>query len=673
MWHGCAMVASKYPERQAEGDIFEYSIDTIVNIGFTTTMSYCNSGFDQDYDGEDGFTPTPTTFKTLLETAAYQYLFGQSIPRHFLQLWTFANGPASDPPAIQASSAQLLAEYNEVYEAACYLLATYSNKEFIIKNWEGDWQLLNGFDPTINPPSYRAERFVAFFSARQRAIHDACRDTPSTSTVKYCLELNRCLDDYGSRMHNDVLPYVKPDMVGWSAYEAINYWTQGWTRTAPEIYFSGENINAMAYGNGVYVVVGDAGKISTSTDGETWIPRVSQFSSDNILGVCWVPNINVFVAVGAAGKLSTSIDGYTWTARTSGTANALNGVISDGFAINAFGVSSTLIYSADGTNWSDVSWIGPAPTTDFTVGVADTVTGNSFIGGTSGKIAYCGGPIAIDQSASAGLGSNTVRCIAIGGGRVVVGGDGGAISTSAAGPNVPFSAKTSQFGFDAIYGLAYGGGTWVAVGTNGKISTSTDNGQTWTARTSGTGAYLNAVDYSATDESFAYGCDGATGYSFDGITWLVNGQAAMGGLNVNCMLSGPGVSLTAADDGILTVARNWHVQTTAEANIDFYLRKGFDRIADAARAGTPICISEYGFPQDQTNFTGLGLDVGRLIQKVIDTADDLGMAGVIYWQVFDNEEQSPGVTRGFHLYTRDGNASTPGALSAAGVKYASIL
>lgn len=680
LWHGCAMVASKYPNRVSAGDMFRYSVDTIVQLGFTTTMSYANEGYTSDYVGETGFTPVPTTFKELLQTDAYKYLFDQQIPRHIMQLWTFYNGPASDPPAADVTSTEIAAEYTEVYDAACYLLQTYSGKEFIIKNWEGDWQLLTGFDPGFDIPSYRAERFIAFWGARQRAIHDAKRDTPSTSTVKYCMEFNRVLDDYGIRMHRDVMPHLKPDMVGWSAYEAINYWFQGWTRQAPDIHFSGENIKGFATdGAGNFVVVGTNGKVSFSNDNaEHFYPVDAGFSASNVTGVCYVDSLGIFVAVGAGGKIANSTDkGKTWTQQTSGTATNLNGIVTDGYNAVAFGDTHVLIWSFDTTSWNPVTYFPPgAPTTDYTCGYADRNNSLFAFGGTNGKIVYSSGTVAIDVSSGASFGANTVRTITSVGARFVAGGDGGKIATSSNFFGTPWVSQTSQFGSDAILGLAtnYTAGLVVAVGTNGKISSSSDGGQTWVARTAGTGAYLNAVTYSSTEDVWAYACDGATGYSLDGLTWVVNGQGNMGGLNVNpgCMLSAPTMTLTGANSGTLTTASYWHPQKNAEANLDTYIRNGVARIRRIEPL-MPIAITEFGFPQEQTNFTGAGLDVAGLIRQLHDTAEDLGLLGTIYWQCFDNEEQSPGNPRGFHLYYRNGSSATQGALSPAGTKYADMM
>jgi len=77
-----------------------------------------------------------------------------------------------------------------------------------------------------------------------------------------------------------------------------------------------------------------------------------------------------------------------------------------------------------------------------------------------------------------------------------------------------------------IWDTAYGEGTYVGVGYYGTIITSTDNGATWTQRTSGTTAFLYSVIYNPNDpyggKFVAVGDGGTILSSPDGITWTNN-------------------------------------------------------------------------------------------------------------------------------------------------------
>jgi hypothetical protein len=82
--------------------------------------------------------------------------------------------------------------------------------------------------------------------------------------------------------------------------------------------FSTNAINSVAFGNGIFVAVGAAGTITTSTDGVTWTARTSNVSTNELFYVAYL-NSN-FVAVGNGGNagtggITTSTDGITWTKR----------------------------------------------------------------------------------------------------------------------------------------------------------------------------------------------------------------------------------------------------------------------------------------------------------------------------------------------------------------------
>jgi hypothetical protein len=79
--------------------------------------------------------------------------------------------------------------------------------------------------------------------------------------------------------------------------------------------------------------------------------------------------------------------------------------------------------------------------------------------------------------------------------------------------------------------------------------------------------------------------------------------------------------------------------------------------------GVPIQIGEFGFPE------GVELPSGRDIAPMINAVHSIALAAgcknFIYWQVFDNEESSPGVPRGFYTVRPDGSTSVAGTAMAA--------
>lgn len=87
------------------------------------------------------------------------------------------------------------------------------------------------------------------------------------------------------------------------------------------------------------------------------------------------------------------------------------------------------------------------------------------------------------------------------------------------------------------------------------------------------------------------------------------------------------------------------------------------RSMQLAFPGVPIQIGEFGFPEGVE--LPPGRDVGAMIDVVHSIALAHGVTDFIYWQVFDNEETSPGVPRGFYTVKPDGTTSVAGAAMAA--------
>jgi hypothetical protein len=117
---------------------------------------------------------------------------------------------------------------------------------------------------------------------------------------------------------------------------------------------------------GLFVAVG-GGNIVTSTDGTTWISRLSTNPEVKLRDVCWSPELQIFVAVGSGfqsnekmERLITSSNGITWTSRSlpiSETWKNLTWSPQLGiFVLLNDGVGQVLI-SGDGINWKYIPGI----------------------------------------------------------------------------------------------------------------------------------------------------------------------------------------------------------------------------------------------------------------------------------------------------------------------------
>lgn len=113
-------------------------------------------------------------------------------------------------------------------------------------------------------------------------------------------------------------------------------------------------------GTNLYVAVGAAGTLYSSTDGKTWTSRTSGFGSNDIRDVAY--GNGIFVAVGANGTITSSTDGTTWTARTANmSTNPIYQVVyANSYFVavgNGGGSQNTggITYSTDGITWTRVN------------------------------------------------------------------------------------------------------------------------------------------------------------------------------------------------------------------------------------------------------------------------------------------------------------------------------
>lgn len=231
------------------------------------------------------------------------------------------------------------------------------------------------------------------------------------------------------------------------------------------------NWTAIAYGNGKYVVAGDYGFVTTSTDGVNWTTPVLAVTpksvSYDVTGLVY--GNGIFVAVCRIGVL-TSRDGITWTKTVISKTGCswyscmyANGKFVIG-GVNSSGVNGFAATSTDGINWT----------------LANKNPAN------------CQG-LAYGNGVYFGVGYKY-------------------ISHSTDGVNWSFG----EINTNNWLRTAYGNGTFVAVGANGWIANSLD-GKTWSNLTRvGTATWFRVI-YS-NDRFIAVGSTSVT-TSVDGITW----------------------------------------------------------------------------------------------------------------------------------------------------------
>jgi hypothetical protein len=254
--------------------------------------------------------------------------------------------------------------------------------------------------------------------------------------------------------------------------------------------------------------------LSENGHGQQWTSRNSGISAD-LNSVAY--GNNIFVAVGEAPTILTSADGITWAQH--GVAAKLSGVTygNDRFiAIRG----STVATSTNGITWATVTVPGKLFWT-IAYGASTFVTLDVF-----GNVATSpDGLVWTPQSTGT---SGILGGIVYAKNQFVAVGTPGIVLTSS--DAVKWTAQNSGIR-DQLYSVTYGNNQYVAVGQYGIIITSPD-GTNWTARGDEVEDTLNGVTYGDNEfvavgvDDFQPGHHGSVLTSPDGITWTkVNAQA----------------------------------------------------------------------------------------------------------------------------------------------------
>ena len=239
------------------------------------------------------------------------------------------------------------------------------------------------------------------------------------------------------------------------AADPLNTWTLRSPLPTPN------PLRDIAYGNGLWVAVGDAGTVITSSDdGQTWARQISGITNndDRIRGLTYAAG--KFVAVTSYGESGISTNGTNWSFQTMGILNGAPEAITYGNGLFvAGGVSVTnLAVSTNGTTWLPLASGVTGTIYDITyaqglfvaVGTGPGLSGGFVLSSANGT----------NWTTRVTGFSGGLNGITFGNGKFVgVGYSGTAISTD--GTNW---AQIYNASIPARYSVAYGNGQFVAVG-----------------------------------------------------------------------------------------------------------------------------------------------------------------------------------------------------------------
>ena len=256
----------------------------------------------------------------------------------------------------------------------------------------------------------------------------------------------------------------------------------------------------LAYGNGVWAAVSDAGtnRVMTSADGGvTWVARTAA-AANEWNAVAYGAGLFVAVADTGTSRVMTSADGVTWVARTAAAANEWNAVAYGTnlwVAVADTGTGNRVMTSPDGLTWTartsaaDVAWSGVTFGNNLWVAVASSGTN----GADTGRVMTSSDGLTWTKRTAAA--ANQWRSVCYGNGLFVAvadSGTGNRVMTSADGAGWTARVSAADNNWKAV---TFTGGLFVAVaesGTGNRVMTSVD-GLSWTSRTSALDSAWSAV------------------------------------------------------------------------------------------------------------------------------------------------------------------------------------
>lgn len=245
----------------------------------------------------------------------------------------------------------------------------------------------------------------------------------------------------------------------------------------------------------------------------TWTTQNSNFGSNEIFSIAY--GNNLWVAVGNNGQIRTSTDAITWVTRTSNINLPLFSVAYG----NGLWVAGS-IFGEIRSSTDAITWV--TQTSNFTGEITSVEYGNGLwvIGGQNAQIRTSTDAITwVTQTSN--FGTSYIWSLSYGNGIWVAGGQNGSLRTST--DIITWVTRESNIQYEQIVDSAYGNNIWVIVGGAGNLRTSTDT-ITWVTQTSNFGdtttpLNINTVAYN-NGLWFIGGSLGELRTSTDTITWV---------------------------------------------------------------------------------------------------------------------------------------------------------
>ena len=193
------------------------------NLGARHLFVHLSPQYRRDYSFDD-FGEAP--YRSLTELAGsplYRELFSLAFETFVLTSYTFVNWQwIQSRGQVGAVRFDPDGEREELAELVCHLAATYPAKSFIVKNWEGDWQMKLSYDTDSVASEQQVAEFVEWMHARQDGI-TLGRSRCTAQRVKHAIEFNLIHQaQRGLRsMLASVMPSVDSDLIAYASWWSL--------------------------------------------------------------------------------------------------------------------------------------------------------------------------------------------------------------------------------------------------------------------------------------------------------------------------------------------------------------------------------------------------------------------------------------------------------------------
>lgn len=261
-------------------------------------------------------------------------------------------------------------------------------------------------------------------------------------------------------------------------------------------------LNDVAYGNGVFVAVGEDGTILNSPDGANWFP-VNSGTVSRLDAIAF--GNGVFVAVGGLGSkpMFTSPDGVNWTPRTTTIAGGYLDVIFNGQVFFCLAGKGAFGISTNGSDWTSGKIHSSQDPAAVAFGNGQWVVAGYKPSGSPHGMLWTSSDLT-EWTPQDSMSPNNLFGAGFINGTFVVAGQNGVLASSPDGVAwTPQESQTSGF----VWDFASDGEHLVAASQYGRLLYSA-NGVDWTRAETGLAWHLTGVTYGA-GTFVAVGWDGA--------------------------------------------------------------------------------------------------------------------------------------------------------------------